>query len=59
VNHLRAHRVSWSAAAFLAIVAAGWIGHAFAQARLDEHREQMVVEYLSDLDPRVMAKARN
>jgi hypothetical protein len=30
----------------------------FARAKLDSSREQMVVSYLGNLDPRVMAKLR-
>jgi hypothetical protein len=42
----------------LAVVAAGWGGHAMAQARLDAERNEMVVTYLSGLDPRVLTKLR-
>jgi hypothetical protein len=56
--YLRAHLVPWSLAGAAALVAAGWTGHSFARAKLDSSREQMVVSYLGDLDPRVMAKLR-
>jgi len=58
-EYVRSHGFSWSAAALVAITAAGWTGHAVAQARLQESREQMVVSYLGKLDPRVLAKLRN
>lgn len=58
-DYVRAHLVGWSTAALVAIAAAGWAGRAVAQARMENHREQMVVSYLGNLDPRVMAKLRN
>ena len=57
-GYVRAHLLSWSVAAGVAVVAAGWTGHTMAQAKLEAGREQMVVSYLGDLDPRVMAKVR-
>ena len=57
-GYLRGHLVGWSVTAMLALVAAGWGGHAMAQARLQSEREAMVVSYLSGLDPRVMSKLR-
>ncbi|HEX2851983.1 MAG TPA: hypothetical protein VHO24_02005 [Opitutaceae bacterium] len=56
--YVRGHLVAWSVTAGLAFVAAGWTGHTVAQARLDASREQMVVNYLGELDPRVMANLR-
>jgi hypothetical protein len=58
-GYVRAHLVGWSAAALVAIAAAGWTGRAVAQAKMENHREQMVVAYLGNLDPRVLAKLRN
>jgi hypothetical protein len=58
VAYLRAHGVSWSVAGALAVAAAGWTGHSVAQAKLENGREKMVVSYLGNLDPRVMAKLR-
>ena len=55
-SYLRGHLIGWSVTALLAVVAAGWGGHAMAQARLDAERNEMVVSYLSGLDPRVMAR---
>jgi len=55
-GYLRAHLAGWTIAAALAIVAAGWTGHQAAAARLDAEREQMVVSYLGNLDPRVLAQ---
>lgn len=58
-DYVRAHGLSWTAAALVAVAASGWAGHAVAQARLEEKREQMVVSYLGNLDPRVLAKVRH
>ena len=55
-GYLRAHLVSWSLAGVMAVLAAGWTGPNVAQAKLDAGREKMVVSYLVDLDPRVLAK---
>jgi hypothetical protein len=55
-GYVRAHRVSWSVVGALAVLAAGWTGRSVAQARLDAGREQMVVSYLGNLDPRVLAR---
>jgi hypothetical protein len=57
--YIRSHLVGWSAAALVAIGAAALTGHAVAQAKIKNDREQMVVSYLGNLDPRVMAKLRN
>jgi hypothetical protein len=53
-SYVRGHLVGWSVAAMMAVVAAGWSGHAMAQARLEADRDNMVVSYLSELDPRVI-----
>jgi hypothetical protein len=55
-TYLRAHFVGWTVAASLAVATAAWTGHAAAQSRLEQSREKMVVSYLGELDPRVMAK---
>jgi hypothetical protein len=55
-GYLRTHLAGWSIGASLAVAAAAWTGHAVAQAKLAEGREEMVVAYLVELDPRVMAK---
>jgi hypothetical protein len=57
-TYVRGHLVGWSLTAMLALVGAGWTGHAMAQARLDAERNAMVVSYLSGLDPRVISKLR-
>lgn len=54
--YVRAHLVAWTVTGAAALVAAGWTGHSFAQAKIDSSREQMVVSYLGNLDPRVLAK---
>lgn len=54
--YIRAHLVGWSVVGVLGIAVAGWTGHSVAQAKLDAGREQMVVSYLGELDPRVLAK---
>jgi hypothetical protein len=55
-GYVRGHLVGWSVTAAMALLAAGWGGHAMAQARLDADRNAMVVSYLSGLDPRVLAR---
>src|SRR5688572_29745506 len=57
-TYVRAHLVAWSVAGAAALVVAGWTGHSFARAKIDSSRDQMVVSYLGNLDPRVMAKLR-
>ncbi len=59
VDYVRSHGVSWFAAAVVAIGTSGWAGHTAAQTRMKEKREQMVVSYLGNLDPRVLAKLRH
>ena len=54
--YLHGHLIGWSVTAIVALIAAGWSGHAMAQARLDAERDAMVVSYLSGLDPRVLTK---
>lgn len=55
-TYVRDHLVGWSVAASLAVLAAGWAGHSVAQSKLEAGRDKMVVSYLGELDPRVMAK---
>ena len=55
-NYVRAHLVGWTVTTSLAVAGAVWTGHAAAQAKLNASREKMIVSYLVDLDPRVMAK---
>lgn len=57
-THGRAHLARWSVVAGLAIAVAGWAGHAAARSQLEANRERMVVSYLGELDPRVLAKLR-
>ena len=57
-GYVRRHVFGWSITAALALVAAGWGGHAMAQAHLQSERETMVISYLSGLDPRVISKLR-
>lgn len=54
--YVRAHLVGWAVAGVMLTAGAGWTGHTFAQARLEAAREKMVVAYLAELDPRVLAK---
>lgn len=56
--YVRGHFVGWSVTAGLAFAVAGWAGHTAAEVKLDTSREQMVVNYLGELDPRVMANLR-
>lgn len=55
-GYVRTHLAGWAFAGVLAMAAAGWTGHEAAQARLEAQRERMVVSYLGNLDPRVLAK---
>lgn len=57
-GYLRAHGVAWSVAAVAVAGAAGWTGHAAAEARVAAEREAMVTAYLVALDPRVQAGLR-
>lgn len=55
-GYVRGHFAGWAMGAAVAVAVAGWTGHAMARAKLDSGRERMVVSYLSELDPRVLAK---
>ena len=55
-TYVRTHLVGWAVTTSLAVAVAVWTGHSAAQAKLEESREKMVVSYLVDLDPRVLAK---
>lgn len=44
--------------AAVVLSAAGWTGHAAAQARMRADREAIVASYLVDLDPRVQASLK-
>src|SRR5688572_13953504 len=55
-TYVRSHFVGWSLVAGLAVVAAGWTGRTIAHAKLEAGRDKMVVSYLVELDPRVLAK---
>lgn len=57
-TYIAAHRLGWSLAALAVISGAGWAGTSAARARLEATRDEMVVSYLGNLDPRVMAKLR-
>ena len=56
-GYLRHNLLQWSAVAAIALIAAGWAGRELAQSRLDAQREQLVVSYLGNLEPRVLAKS--
>jgi hypothetical protein len=56
--YVRGHRLGWATLAVFAIGIAGWAGHTAAEAKLEAGRERMVVHYLGNLDPRVLAKLR-
>lgn len=55
-GYVRDHLVGWSVVAALAVAAAGITGRSVAQQRLESSREEMVISYLGNLDPRVLAK---
>ncbi len=54
-GYLRARSGLWTSIAAVAIVAATWTGRSMAQAQQEAGRERMVVSYLVELDPRVLA----
>ncbi|MDD3179946.1 MAG: hypothetical protein PHQ04_06285 [Opitutaceae bacterium] len=56
--YLRAHAALWTLMAAVVLSAAGWTGHAAAQARMRADREAIVASYLVDLDPRVQASLK-
>lgn len=53
--YLRAHRRSLLLAGACVVALSGVTGRGLAEARLAADRERMVVSYLVELDPRVMA----
>jgi hypothetical protein len=53
--YLRAHLALWALVALVTVGSAAYAGHAAARARAHAEREEMVVTYLIDLDPRVQA----
>lgn len=55
-SYLRGRLAGWAVGAAMAVAVAGLAGNAMARAKLDAERERMVVSYLSELDPRVLAK---
>ena len=55
-TYVQDHLVGWSVAASLAVLAAGWAGHSVAHSKLEADRDRMVISYLGELDPRVLAK---
>ena len=57
-GYVRGHLTTWSIVAIVTVSAAGWTGRAFAQSKMEDGRERMVVNYLGNLDPRVLAKIR-
>lgn len=52
--YLRRHGTAWSITLALAMGLAGWVGRSAAEAKLESRRDQMVVSYLGEIDPRVM-----
>ncbi len=59
LGYVHGHLARWSFAAVLAVSAAGWIGYAVGEARLEAQRDAMVTHYLVELDPRVQANLRS
>ncbi len=56
--YMQARLAGWSIAAVIVVGGATFTGHSLAQAKIDQERDQMVVSYLGNLDPRVMAEVR-
>lgn len=56
--YLRRHGVAWSVTVAFAMVTAGWAGRSVAQAKMESRREQMVMSYLGEIDPRALANQR-
>ena len=54
-GYLHQHRATWAVTVALAVIAAGWVGRSAAHAKIEQRREQMVVNYLGAIDPRVIA----
>ena len=54
--YVRDRLAGWAVGAAMAVAVAGLAGNAMARAKLEAERERMVVSYLSELDPRVLAK---
>ncbi len=54
--YVRGRLAGWAVGAAMAVAVAGLAGNAMARAKLEAERERMVVSYLSELDPRVLAK---
>lgn len=57
-GYVHAHLTRWSVVAALTLLAAGWIGHQAAEARVNAQRDAMITAYLVELDPRVQALLR-
>ena len=54
--YVRGRLAGWAVGAAMAVAVAGLAGNAMARAKLEAERERMVVSYLTELDPRVLAK---
>lgn len=57
-GYVHAHLTRWSVVAALTLLAAGWMGHRAAEARVNAQRDAMITAYLVELDPRVQALLR-
>ena|SRR5690606_24938905 len=57
-GYLQAHLMRWSVVGAVTLIAAGWIGHLAAEARVNARRDAMITAYLVELDPRVQAVLR-
>ena len=57
-DYLRPHRAAWAAATLVLLLASTWTGHALADHKARKVRDAMVVAYLSDLDPRIVAESK-
>jgi hypothetical protein len=54
--YVHSHLAAWGLATACIIALSGWAGLTVGKARLDAARDEMVVAYLVELDPRVQAR---
>lgn len=54
--YVRSHLAAWGVAAACIVTLSGWAGSTAGKAKLDAARDEMVIAYLVELDPRVQAR---
>jgi len=55
LGYLKSHATIWFISATMAMVVAGYTGNSLARSHVRTDRENLVVTYLVNLDPRVQA----